>query len=220
MVYESINPMVFSAVPLSAARILDVGCGAGHLGEQLRQYGVREVVGITYSAREAELAAQRLTATYCADLNSYDFSTIGKFDCVILSHVLEHLYDPGAALSRLKVALKPESVVVVALPNVLFWRQRLEFVMGRWRYQDGGVMDRTHFRFFDYQSAAQLLRDSGYQITKQLTDGHVPLKPIRKLLGPVADGIDRFAGARAPGLFASQFVFVARPEVESRGDGN
>jgi SAM-dependent methyltransferase len=213
MVYESINPVVLSAIPSGVARVLDVGCGGGVFGERLRQQGVEEVFGITFSEREAEIAAQRLTTVYCADLNDFDFSALGKFDCVVLCHVLEHLYDPGAVLLRLKAALTQQSLVVVALPNVLYWKQRLQFMIGRWRYQDGGIMDRSHFRFFDYQSSAQLLLDAGYEITKRMHDSHFPLRPIRGLLGPIAPQIDRVAGLLLPGLFAPQFVFVAQLKV-------
>jgi 2-polyprenyl-3-methyl-5-hydroxy-6-metoxy-1,4-benzoquinol methylase len=210
-IYRAVNEVVLSVIPSTAMRILDAGCGAGNLGEILGRNTNREVVGITYSSREAELASSRLSAVYCADLNGFDFGSLGKFDCVILSHVLEHLYNPQTTLERLKVALTQESRVIVALPNVLWWKQRLNFIMGRWRYQDSGILDRTHLRFFDRQTSAELLCDAGYEIEKRIDAGWFPaLKPVRGLLGPLADQIDRGASKLFPGLLAFQFVFVAR----------
>jgi 2-polyprenyl-3-methyl-5-hydroxy-6-metoxy-1,4-benzoquinol methylase len=195
-------------------RILDVGCGGGQLGEELLQNGAREVVGITYSPQEAATAALRLSEVHCANVNDFEFAKLGKFDCVILSHVLEHLYDPQETLMKLKAALTSQAVVIVALPNVLWWKQRLQFLLGRWRYQDSGVLDRTHFRFFDRHSATQLLCDSGYEIVEQLSQGPFPpLKPVRTWLGPRAIQIDQFTSAIWPGLLAMQFVFVARPKA-------
>jgi SAM-dependent methyltransferase len=212
-VYEALNDVVLSLIPTNAVRILDVGCGDGHLGERLKQLGADEVVGITYSERESDAASRRLSAVHCADLNSFDFSHLGKFDCVILSHVLEHLYDPHAVLVRLKSVLKTDAVVVVALPNVLLWRQRLKFLFGDWRYEDGGILDRTHFRFFDHQSSAELLQVAGYQILQRANDGHCPLlRPVRKFIGGLAVPIDRLTAKTWPGLFAPQFVFLARLE--------
>ncbi len=210
-IYDGVNGCVFSFVPRSAVRILDVGCGTGTMGEQLRLTRERFVAGITYSRLEAQLASGRLSQVICADLNNFDFSNLGKFDCVILSHILEHLYFPEDALERIKCALGPESVVVVALPNVVWWKQRLEFLFGRWRYRDWGILDRTHFRFFDRRSSQELLEQAGYEILRVRRDGPLPFtKPGRRLLGPLAERIERLVCAIAPGLFAFQFVYLAR----------
>jgi len=210
-IYDAINPSVYSLIPLSAGRILDIGCGSGTLGEKLRQRRECDVVGITYSQREAELASGRLSQVICADLNNFDFSSLDQFDCAIMSHILEHLYSPEVFLQRLKCALRPESRIVVALPNILFWRQRWEFCRGKWRYEDCGIMDKTHLRFFDCQSADKLLDEAGYEILTMRRDGSFPMTSIvRKLIGPLAKKVDDVMCTRAPGLFAFQFVYLAR----------
>jgi SAM-dependent methyltransferase len=180
-------------------------------GKRLRQDLERCVVGNKYSSQEAEMASGRLSQVICAELNNFDFSSLGKFDCVILSHILKHLYSPEELLERLKCVLGPESVIVVALPNVVWWKQRLEFLIGKWRYQDWGILDRTHFRFFDMHSSEELLEQAGYEILRRRRDGRFQfIKPIRKLIGPFAKRIDRFVSWLAPGLFAMQFVYLAR----------
>jgi len=210
-IYEGIDESVLSLVPASAIRILDVGCGTGALGECLLRNSQRYVAGITYSEREAELASSRLSHVICADLNNFDFCPLGKFDCVIMSHILEHLYSPSSVLERLKCILNPESVIVVALPNVVWWKQRAQFLIGRWRYQDWGILDRTHFRFFDQRSSEELLVDSGFEILKRSFDGASPfIKPVRHLMGSWARKIDRLTSETVPGLFAVQFSYLAR----------
>lgn len=210
-VYEGKNESVLSLVPSSAARILDVGCGAGTIGEQLRLARERFVVGITYSPQEAQLASGRLSQVICAELSDFDFSPLGKFDCVILSHILEHLVSPEDLLDRLKCVLGPESVLVVALPNVVFWMQRLEFLFGRWRYRDWGILDRTHLRFFDRKSSRELLEQAGYEILAEKFEGPLPLvRFIRKLNAPLAKKITGSVCGLAPGLLSSQFVYLAR----------
>ena len=210
-VYAGLNECVLSFVPSSASRILDVGCGTGVMGERLRQERERTVAGITYSQEEAALAAGRLSQVICAELNTYDFSALGKFDCVILSHILEHLYSPEDLLERLKRVLEPESVVVVALPNVVWWKQRLEFLFGRWRYQDWGILDRTHFRFFDQRSSKELLEQAGYEILRATPDGLIPfIGPMRRRFPSLVSKLDPLLCILAPGLFAFQFVYLAR----------
>lgn len=212
IIYDSVNPAVLSLVPASAERILDIGCGTGALGRALRDQRQREVVGITYSPQEADLARPNLSDVLCAELNSFDFSGLGTYDCIIMSHILEHLYAPEDLLERLKIILRPESTIVVALPNVVWWKQRLEFLGGRWRYRDFGILDRTHFRFFDRHSSQQMLEEAGYEIVSARADGPFPLlRPwARSLLGRAADPVDRLFCRVAPGLFAFQFSYLAR----------
>jgi 2-polyprenyl-3-methyl-5-hydroxy-6-metoxy-1,4-benzoquinol methylase len=210
-IYEGVNECVFSFVPSSAVRILDIGCGTGAMGERLRLARERFVAGITYSEEEARLAQPRLSRVICGDLNDFDFSTLGTFDCVILSHILEHLYSPDNLLERLKGVLAPEGVIVVALPNVVWWKQRLEFLFGRWRYRDWGILDRTHFRFFDRRSAQELVENAGYEILMTKCDGPFPgLRLLRKLSASLARKIDDIACYLTPGLFSLQFVYLAR----------
>ncbi len=216
-IYEGINEEVLAFIPPSASRILDIGCGTGSLGGRLREIQERVVVGITYSQVEAGRASTHLSQVVCTDLNNYDFSPLGTFDCVVMSHILEHIYSPEDLLQRLKSVLNSESRIVVALPNVLFWRQRLEFLFGRWRYRDWGILDRTHFRFFDRPSSRRLLEDSGFEILRSKDDGpffFVFMKttpaPLKPLFGPIAKKLDRVLCKIAPGLFAFQFVYLAR----------
>ncbi len=217
MIYEAINKTVLSMVPPSAGRILDVGCGTGSLGSALHQLRPCHITGITYSGDEARIATNNIDHVIQADLNTLDFSPLGNFDCIIMSHILEHLYSPESLLERIKCALLQDSVILVGLPNILFWKQRKEFLIGRWRYQNGGIMDRTHFRFFDAASSEKLLEQGGYTILERRYDGLFPLtKPVRKLMGPLARKLEVSICNRMPGFFAWQFVYLASVHQRTR----
>lgn len=216
MGYDSINQAVLHQVPPSARSILDVGCGAGSMGSALKASRPCSVAGITFDTEEAVGARTRLDRVEVADLNVYHPAALGRFDCILCCHVLEHLVAPERLLFRLHDCLEADGCLIVALPNVLVWRQRWQFVRGRFRYTDGGLMDRTHFRFYDWNTAAELLTQAGYAIHQRIGDGGFPLSRLlpTRLRGP----LDRLAARYFPGLFAWQFVFVcqavphARPE--------
>ena len=209
LVYGAVNGPVLEAVPLTARRVLDVGCGDGAFGAAVKSRQPAEVVGLTYSVAEAAAAKARLDRVEVCDLNAFRPSGLGMFDCVVCSHVLEHLCWPDQFLAALRPAVAPGGCVIVALPNALAWRQRLAFLFGRFRYADGGLMDRTHFRFFDWRTAQSLVSDAGYRIRSARATGVFPLS---RLLFGLGRRLDRVAVSLCPGLFGWQFVIVATPD--------
>lgn len=207
MLYEALNQSVFLKIPSATKRLLDIGCGSGALGKIVGQEIGCEVVGVTFSEAEAALASENLDQVIVQDLNDFDPNSLGLFDCVICSHVLEHLYQPQSLLEQIHKILLPQATVIVALPNVLYWKQRLQFLRGSFKYTEGGLMDRTHFRFFDWKTAHQLIQESGYKVLEAQADGSFPLPIIRKLLPSLGVWVDSAAVIQFPGLFGFQFVF-------------
>lgn len=212
MIYEAINPGVLARLPDGPAHLLDLGCGDGSLGATWKQLGPgRRVTGVTWNVEEARVARHRLEAVHLSDLDLFDPVPLGRFDAVVCSHVLEHLHDPRRLLRALAGSLEPSGYLLTALPNVLFWRQRFEFLRGRFRYTDGGLMDRTHVAFYDWPGAQALLLEGGWRVTEACGDGSLPLPGVRRLLGPLAPRLDRWSVRRWPGLFAVQFLLRAVP---------
>jgi SAM-dependent methyltransferase len=207
MPYEAVNEAVIARVPKTTRRLLDVGCGTGEMGRQVKKALACEVIGVTNCEQEAATAAGHLDRVILADLNDFDPSTLGVFDCIVCSHVLEHLYQPEKVIQRLRRVLTSDGTLIVALPNVLHWRQRLEFARGHFRYTDGGLMDQTHYRFFDWHSAQRLLNESGCTIIERAAEGTFPSS---RFLLRAGRRVDRAAVATMPGLFGFQFLFVCR----------
>ena len=208
LIYRSINQRVLDSVPSHVRNVLDIGCGGGDLGEALKKNIKCKVTGLTFSKNEANLALNRLDRVEIIDLNSLQANALGQYDCIICSHVLEHLYDPEWVLCSLhEHALIPDGILVVALPNVLHWKQRLQFFLGRFRYTIGGIMDSTHYRFYDWDTACQLVSNAGYEILSRQADG---IFPLSRLLGPWKHVVDRKAVMCAPGLLGTQFIIIAK----------
>jgi SAM-dependent methyltransferase len=208
MICQSINQAVFERIPSGTLLLLDVGRGGCVFGAAVKSAPACTMVGVTYSEAEAVQARQRLDRVEVADLNDFEPDSLGTFNCIVCSHVLEHLHDPQQVLSRLRACLAPGGVLLVALPNVLLWKQRIEFLRGRFRHTEGGMMDRTHVRFFDWYSADQLVRDDGFEVVERAADGVFPLS---RLFGsPLSRLINREA-QRFSGLFGVRFVLRCVP---------
>jgi SAM-dependent methyltransferase len=206
-IYGAVNQPVLARVPPMTKRLLDIGCGTGALGRKIKEELDCHVVGITHSDSEAALAGEHIDQVLVCDLNSFEPLDMDQFDCIVCSHVLEHLYQPDELLKRVRHLLSPEGTLIVALPNVLFWRQRLNFLRGNFRYTEGGLMDRTHYRFFDWVTAQELFTESGYSVIEAGADGTFPLS---RFLFSAGQWLDRAALKALPGLFGFQFVFVCR----------
>jgi SAM-dependent methyltransferase len=210
-IYEGSNRALLQVTaPFQAGAALDCGCGTGGNARALRQMGWR-VTGITVSPRELEMASECCEAVRLGDLNSgIPQEVSGPFDLVVFSHVLEHLLHPDVALRDAHRLLSPHGRIVVALPNVLYWRVRMKFLLGEFRYEPTGIMDETHVRFYTFHSGMELLRSNGFEIVSSIGDGDLPLPFLRRLLPGVGRFLDPLASRLAPGLFGSQILYVAR----------
>ena len=140
MVYESVNIPLWRALQsLRGRRVLDVGCGAGALGELLERAG-NTVTGLTHSAEEARLAATRLHAVKLVDLDDpaqVEAALTETYDVILCADVLEHLRNPSATLTRLLRQLAPGGLVGVSLPNIACFSTRLGLLFGLNRSKTG-----------------------------------------------------------------------------------
>jgi SAM-dependent methyltransferase len=209
--YTAFNLEVFNAVPPDAFDILDVGCGTGTMGKALLHGNpFRHVSGITYSSDEAEFALIKYDEVYVHDLNDFSLRLKQKYDCIIFSHVLEHTMQPLMVLKHYLQWLRPGGKVIIALPNVLFFKNRWQLLRGNFKYDpQGGFMDSTHLRFFDFDTAKALAENAGLTIENANGYGAFPLPVFRILLPALAKKVDHFACRLWPRLFSFQYVIVA-----------
>lgn len=207
-------------VPQHAKRILDVGCGAGAFGRLLKERGAEEVIGIELEERACAIAREILDDALCGDIERMELPfEYEHFDCVVFGDVLEHLTDPAATLRNLARFLVPEGAVVASIPNARFCQVVQMLAEGRWKYEDAGILDRTHLRFFTAVEMRVLFREAGYDIVDMLpltmlqaeqvprnADGGFTLG--RLTVGPLSD-------AEYQDFLVYQYLVVAR---KSAGD--
>jgi SAM-dependent methyltransferase len=210
------NSAVLELLEHGCRRVLDVGCGAGENAARLAARAPAcKVQGITRSHAEAALAAPYLERCWVFDLEQAWPRELEheRFDALVCSHVLEHLRAPSQVLARLCRLLVPGASVVIAVPNVLGWRQRLSFLRGRFQYADSGVLDSTHLRFFTYFTADVLLLADApeLQLVDKRVTGSVPLAGLRRhlLSARTATALDALGCRLLPNLFGSEILLKA-----------
>jgi GT2 family glycosyltransferase/2-polyprenyl-3-methyl-5-hydroxy-6-metoxy-1,4-benzoquinol methylase len=202
---------VLDLVPADARRILDVGCAAGLLGEQLRARQPCEVWGIECEREAARAAGARLDRVIETPvLEAAAALPRAHFDTLIAADILEHLPDPLAALRALLPSLAADATVVISLPNVQHHSVVRDLLHGRFTYRPYGILDQTHLRFFTRASVVDLVRRAGLSVERV-----VPLyvhgrerRAARRRRPPA--GIPLPAEAPVEDFYATQFFVIAR----------
>jgi len=233
-------PIILDGLP-NCLDVLDVGCGSGVHGAELKRIHQHRVTGVDISEESIRKASGRLFAAHVADITrpeDYPFASGPGFDVILFSDILEHVYDPAAVLTSHLNLLKPGGHVLVSLPNVAIWNVRLELLFGRFPYQDTGTLDRTHIRFFNQRNFRDLLASCGLKVIRsRITPGILrPFVPLIKRLyvrssepGTYANSssimdskpyrfycsrvypVERLICRLRPNLLAFQFVALCRP---------
>lgn len=145
--------------------VLDLGCGRALLGSEIERLGFR-VIGVDSNPAACATARTRISEVIETDLTQAqrlaDALQGRQFDWLLAADVLEHMTDPAGALSSYRKYLNPQGRLIVSLPNVAVWDNRMRLFFGRFNYADSGVLDRTHLRFFTFRTAHQLVIDAGF----------------------------------------------------------
>jgi 2-polyprenyl-3-methyl-5-hydroxy-6-metoxy-1,4-benzoquinol methylase len=200
---------------LRGSRVLDVGCGTGAITEILRDVTGATVVGIEPDTGRA-LRAQARGLTVTNDFLSQKFvEEHGLFDFVVFADVIEHLPNPAQIVLLARQALKPGGSILASVPNAAHFYTRLDLLRGIFRYEDCGIMDATHLRWFTRDSLQQFFLRLGFEITHQnytVMPGmreYTTRRPFRNLKPKFRNRLLRRLSAWKPSLFAVQHIIQA-----------
>jgi 2-polyprenyl-3-methyl-5-hydroxy-6-metoxy-1,4-benzoquinol methylase len=181
--FQNARTQIAPLLPAAAPRVLEVGCGAGATLQWLKHSGrCRESAGIELVEAAAQIAQQHVDAVVVGDAERLiDTVFEGRqFELILCLDVLEHMVDPWRFVVKLHRLLAPGGRVIFSIPNVRCVKVLLPlFFLGRWRYAESGILDRTHLRFFTRSSAIELATTSELRVQKVLR--HMP--PHRSKLG-------------------------------------
>ena len=194
------------------SKVLDLGCSGGRLAERLRGMG-HHVTGV--DVHEIAGVHQRTDAFFKADLNQGIPYEVGSgFDIVLGADVLEHLVDPGALIAQARDILSPDGVALFCVPNIAHWYPRTRSTLGAFDYDQRGILDSTHLRFFTRRSIRKLVERNGFTISRIEPVG-LPLDAmgVEGEKTRVLRLIDQMMLAVWPTMFGYQFIVEATPNA-------
>lgn len=151
-----VNSFLFSQLPKDA-EVLDIGCGYGTVAATLIPH-VKSITGVDHNPDKIAVANKQVPQAqfYCDD--AFDFLAGKKADVAILSHVLEHLDNPGDFLSKLSGLVKyvyievPDFETTVLNPLRVVVESKLTYT------------DNDHIHEFDREELRSLVEASGLKI--------------------------------------------------------
>jgi SAM-dependent methyltransferase len=164
---DLLNLDLLQRIPLSARTVLDVGCGAGGFLRAYRRANPKaRLLGIDRDPEAAAQAARHMDQVAALDVETQalPFDVPQGIDCIIYLAVLEHLRDPWAVLRRHAGALAPDGMMLICTSNVEHWSLIERLLRGTWDYEDAGLLDRSHLRWFSLETIRKGIEELGLSL--------------------------------------------------------
>ena len=196
----------------SGTKVLDVGCGAGHLPAKLKDKNC-EVTGIDMYKPKKILYMDQF---YRCDLNKEVIPVnISNFDYILLLDVIEHLHNPEKFIENLYEACKhsPHIKILASTGNIGFLPLRLMLMFGQFNYGKRGILDLTHSRLFTFKTFRKLFEQFGFEVTKvKGVPAPIPLVIKRKKVRNFFMYINELFIRIYRNIFSYQMFFIIKPQ--------
>lgn len=183
---------------VDVGNILDIGCGDGILLENLIKAGSRGV-GIDISSEAIKICKQRGLDCSQADITEKLPFANNSFDSVILTDVLEHLFQPIEVLKEVHRVSK--KYILISVPNFASLPARIQVLLGK--VPENNTPRDGHVYWMTYKVITKLLSDTGFEVEKVVVNSVWESKPV---IGPFFKWIKN----KFPSLFALSFIIKAK----------
>ena len=151
-------------------KVLEVGAAYGETLYYIKQHKeASEVVGVELFKDLKNIEKyKKLDDLIFGDISNINLSNYKNyFDLIILADVIEHINEPLPVLEKLKSLLKDDGKILISLPNIRHYSAFVKiFLKGSFEYEDNGIFDYTHARFYCKKDIVKLVEKSSFTIEK------------------------------------------------------
>ena len=168
-IHDLHNPDLLRLVPTTARRLVEVGCSSGALAREYKKVNAScHYLGIEINSAYAKQAERYCDEVLVLDIDeATDADFVGRLagDCWIFGDSLEHLVEPWRLLRTIRLHLPSDGCVIACIPNAQHWSVQARLNCGNFRYEEAGLLDRTHLRWFTRITMLEMFFSAGFQIT-------------------------------------------------------
>lgn len=167
--FSNIRDDLINLIPHSFTKcnVLEVGCGSAATLHKLKQLGIADTTtGVELFPSENNYY-DTVNHFFSEDIEKMFFQEYlhGSFDIIILGDVLEHLVNPWSTLKKISHLLAPEGKIIASLPNIRNYSVLKSIIWnGSFDYQETGILDKTHVRFFCKKNIQNLFLENDLKI--------------------------------------------------------
>jgi 2-polyprenyl-3-methyl-5-hydroxy-6-metoxy-1,4-benzoquinol methylase len=166
--HDLYNDTILALMPPTLKRVLEVGCMRGSLCRVYRELNADcRWVGVDIDPDNIEVARSVCAETHCRDIETIgedEYKQWSDVDAWIFGDTLEHLRDPWAVIAKVRKVLPANGMIIASIPNAQHWSFQARVNVGQFRYENDGLFDRTHLRFFTRTTIFEMFESAGYRI--------------------------------------------------------
>lgn len=145
--------------------ILEFGCGNGnnliYFGDKFN-ISSEELFGVDI-CESVDIKKDEFSFNH-SSIEKFLIINNKKFDLIIFSDVLEHLYNPWSILEKVSSHLTRQGIVLISVPNLQNIKYIEAITTGNFYYDKTGLFDQTHIRFFTLKSLVGYLEQQNFKI--------------------------------------------------------
>lgn len=186
-------------------KILEIGCGIGRFKEH---FSSADYLGVEINEMQAKIGISQGVNIINENYEDvYDKIDSKSYDVIVLNDIIEHMTDHNKILELIKKNGAVNFILIGSLPNVRFITVLLNLIIFKdWKYNNQGILDYTHQRYFTLKSIKRTLCDCGYEVIKIKGTNKIPL---------LSRSVKDIACRCASYVFGSdtkymQFIFIAK----------
>lgn len=225
--FDGLNEKLFECIPEGSKRILELGCAYGKLGFAYKsKNNLAHWTGVDISSSALDKARDVLDAVVQIDLNNISLLESfppNSFDTIVIGDLLEHLINPEKLISELFSLSTSDGKIICCLPNMSHVSVVQKIISGDITYDEMGLLDKTHLRFFSQPSVFKLFLDGGW-LPSLKNQYRTPLQETPFLQGVLhaaqSLGISQNTALKNLGLYQMIIECVKRVDMNSCENGD
>jgi len=166
--HSYISPEIIKLIKkLKPKKIIDIGCGNGFLCSQIHKAGYR-IAGVEYDISGYKIASSNNSELNFYNLGVQDDPSIitnneGRFDLVVSTEVIEHLFSPHMLPQFSSKLLNKGGHLIITTPYHGYLKNLALSILNKWDKHHTALWHGGHIKFWSKNTLSQLLEENGFK---------------------------------------------------------